>query len=73
MGIFCTAQETQRGALYQPGGVGWGERWEGVSRWRGHKYTYGWFMLSFDKATKFCKVIIFWLKTNLKNNWFKSK
>ena len=41
MGIFCTAQETQRGALYQPGGVGWGERWEGVSRWRGHKYTYG--------------------------------
>ena len=35
------AQETQRGALYQPGRVGWGERWEGVSRRRGHMYTYG--------------------------------
>ena len=25
-------QETQTGALYQPRGVGWGGRWEGVSR-----------------------------------------
>ena len=24
MGICCTAQETQTGALYQPRGVGWG-------------------------------------------------
>ena len=29
MGIFCMTQETQRGALYQPRGVGWGERWDG--------------------------------------------
>ena len=28
------AQKTQTGALYQPRGVGWGERWEGVSKGR---------------------------------------
>ena len=30
MGICCMSQETQTGALYQPGGVGcveWGGRW----------------------------------------------
>ena len=32
---------TQTGALYQPRGVGWGGRWEGVSRGRGHMCTYG--------------------------------
>ena len=26
MGIFCMAQETQTRALYQPRGVGWGDR-----------------------------------------------
>ena len=31
MGIFCMTQETQTGTLYQPRGVGWGERWEGGS------------------------------------------
>ena len=30
------AQETHTGALYQPRGVGWGERWEVGSRGRGH-------------------------------------
>jgi len=30
------AQEIQTGALYQPRGVGWGDRWEGVSRRRGY-------------------------------------
>ena len=29
------AQETQTGALYQPRGVGWGEKWEGGSKSRG--------------------------------------
>ena len=29
MGIYCMAQETQTGALYQARGVGWGRRWEG--------------------------------------------
>ena len=28
----CMAQETYTGALYQPRGVGWGGRWEGVSK-----------------------------------------
>ena len=28
-------------ALYQPRGVGWGGRWEGVSKRRGYMYTYG--------------------------------
>ena len=41
MGICCMAQETQTGALNQPRGVGWGERWEEGSKWRGYMYTYG--------------------------------
>ena len=49
MGIWCTAQETQSGALYQPRGVGWRERLEGGSKRRGYMYTYGWFMLLFDR------------------------
>ena len=40
-GIFCMAQETQTGALYQPRGVGWEQREEGVSKVRGYMYTYG--------------------------------
>jgi len=43
------AQETQTGALYQPRGVGWGGRWEGGSKGRGYIYTYGQFMLRFDR------------------------
>ena len=35
------AQETQTGALYQSREVGWGGRWEGRSRGKGYKYTYG--------------------------------
>ena len=49
MGICCMSQGTQTGALYQPRGVRWGERWERVSGGRGHMYTYGWFMLMFDR------------------------
>ena len=30
------AQETQTGALYQPRMLGWGGRWEGASKGRGH-------------------------------------
>ena len=33
------AQETQTGALYQPRGVGWGGRWDRVSKGRGYMYT----------------------------------
>jgi len=43
------AQETQTGALYQPRGVGWGGRWEGGSKGRRYMYTYGRFMLRFDR------------------------
>ena len=45
MGICHLDQETQIGALYQPRGVGWGERWEGVSKHRRYMYIYGLFML----------------------------
>ena len=41
--------EMKTGTLYQPRGVGWGGRGEGGSKWRGYMYTYGWFMLSFDR------------------------
>ena len=47
--ICCLAQEIQTGALYQPRGVGWGGRWEGGSQGRRDMYTYGWFMLRFDR------------------------
>ena len=35
------AQETQTGAVYQPRGMRWGGRWEGLSKERGYTYTYG--------------------------------
>ena len=47
--VCCRAQETQTGALYQPRGVGWGGRWEGASKAKGYMYTYGRFMLRFDR------------------------
>ena len=49
MGICCMSQETQIGALYQPRGVARGGRWEGASKARGYMYTYGWFILRFDR------------------------
>ena len=49
MRICCMGQETQTRALYQPRGVGWGGRWEGVTIGRGYIYTYGLFMLRFDR------------------------
>ena len=49
MGLRCMTQETQTGALYQPRGMGWGGRWEGGSKGRGYMYTYGLFMLRFDR------------------------
>ena len=39
--ILKLTQGTQTGALYQPRGVGWGGRWEGVSEGWGYTYTYG--------------------------------
>ena len=67
-GICRVAQETQTGALYQPRGVGWGGRWEGGSRGRSYMYTYGWFMLRFDrKQQNSVKQVSFNKKINLKN------
>ena len=43
------AQETQTRALYQTRGVGWAGRWKGISKMRGYMYTYGQFMLKFDR------------------------
>ena len=40
-GNLCMTQGTQTRGLKQPRMVGWGGRWEGVSRGRGHMYTYG--------------------------------
>ena len=34
MDICCIAQETQKGALYQPSGVGWGGRLDKDSKER---------------------------------------
>ena len=45
MGICWMAQETQTEDLYQPRGVALEGRWEEG----GHLYTYGWFMLMFDR------------------------
>ena len=65
MGICCMAQESQIGALYQPGGVGWEGRWEGGSEGKGYMYTYGWFMLRFDrKQQNSVKQLFFNLKIN---------
>ena len=44
MGICCMAQETQKGALYQPGrawGGGMRREMKGKFKWRGYMYTYG--------------------------------
>ena len=49
MEICCMTQGTQTGALYQPRGVGWRLRSEGVSGGKGHGCTYGWFLLMFDR------------------------
>ena len=60
------AQEIETGALYQPRGVGWGERWEGGSKGRGY-YVYLWLIhVDVWQKRKFCKAIVFQLKINLK-------
>ena len=33
-------QATQTGALHQPRGIGWGEKWETGSKGRVYMYTY---------------------------------
>ena len=55
--------------LYSIGGSAWcsGTTYrgrEGDSRGRGRVYTYGWFMLMYDKPSQHCKAIIPQLKIN---------
>ena len=70
MGIFYMAQETQWEALYQPRGVGWGQRWEVVSKGREYMYTYVWFMLRFDRKQQNSEKQ---LSFNKKNEFKKNK
>ena len=46
---FAVCLRKLKQAVYKPRGVGWGGRWEGVSKEREYMYTYGWFMLRFDR------------------------
>ena len=64
MGIFCMTQETQTGTLYQPRGVGWGERWEGGSEGGEICIPMADHVDVWQKPTKFCKVINLQLKKN---------
>ena len=67
MGIFFMSQGTQTVALYQSRGMGWGGRWEGVSKGRGYVYTYGLFMLRFDRKHQNSVKQLSFNKINLKN------
>ena len=58
--VWC--RQLKSGALWQTGRVGWGGKWEGGVRERGHMYTYGWFMLMYGRPTQYCKAIILQLK-----------
>ena len=61
------AQENQTGILYQPREVRWGGRWEGGSKGWGYMYTYGWFMLRFDrkqqKSVNYASIIMSIIKS----------
>ena len=49
----------QKRALYQPRGKGWGGRWGGGSKRRRYMYTYGRFMLRFDRKQYSAKQLSF--------------
>ena len=42
-------RELKPSALWQPRGMGWSGRWEEGSRRRGHKYSCGWFKLTYGR------------------------
>ena len=66
----CMSQETQTGTLYHHGVVVRGGRWEGDSKGRGYTYSYGWFMLRFQrKQQNFVRQLSF----NLNINKFKKQ
>ena len=45
--VWCRESKAQ--ALWRPGGIGWGGKWERGSGGRGHVYTRGRFMLMYGK------------------------
>ena len=47
-------KKLEQGLCNQPRGVGWGGRWEGGSKGRGYMYTYGRFLLRFDRKQQNC-------------------
>ena len=62
-------RELKSGALWQSRGVGWGGRWEGRSRRRGHTYrtyTYLWLIHvdMWQKPSQYCKAIVLQLNIN---------
>ena len=67
MRICCMAQETQTGALYQPGGVGWGREMGGRFETEGI-CVYLWLIHGevLQKTAKFCKAIILQYKKKKK-------
>ena len=70
MGICCMAQETQRVALYQPRELGWGGKWKAVSKGRRYMYTYGRFVLRFDRKQQNSVKQLSLIKNEFLKKWF---
>ena len=62
VGICSVTQGAQPSALWQPGGVIWAARREGVLAGRGHIYLWLSHADVWQKPTQDCKVIILQLK-----------
>ena len=67
MGICYMMQGAQPSALWQPRGMGLGRWWEGGSRWKGHMYACGWFMLIYGRNQHNIIKQLSFNKKNLKN------
>ena len=68
---FAVTQGSKTGALWQPRGVGWGGKWKGGSRGRGHMYTYGWFMLMYGRNKRNIVKKLAFKKKPKKHDWWK--
>ena len=49
VGTCCVTLGAQTSVRWLPRGVGWGGRWEGSSRGRGHTCACGWFMVMYGR------------------------
>ena len=61
-GKLCITQGPQPSALQQPGGLGWGESWEGGSRQGTYVYWHLIHIVVRQKLTQHCKAITLQLK-----------